>query len=519
MLDYLLDLTQSEYGFIGEVLYDDTDLPFLRTYAITNIAWTNELKEMYKRNINKGWDFKNIDNLFGLTITENSVIISNDPSNDSRRGGKLKTPHGHPPLNSFLGIPFYMNKTIIGMVGIANRPEGYDQKLVEFLNPFVDTCSTLVAAFRADRKFNAVKDKNNEYISKMSHNLRTPLNAILGYTQMIEMGDIPDQIREFTKIIDQNSHKLLEMINDLLSLSKTSQTKAKIKNIYLPTFITEEIATLEPLCLSNEIKLEIGEIPHIDILADPSMLKQVIENVFSNAVKYNRNRGSISIDVSIQEPKAKRPPAPEPVDDDDDIEKTPLAVLKISDTGKGIGKKDKENVFEPFYRTEKYSHIEGTGLGLHIVKTMMAQMNGNVSLESKLGEGTVVSMSFPYKKCVKKPKCDILYIEDNDTNAQLVRVVLGRLNKMMDIAKTGREGLQKLQENTYKVILLDMGLPDMSGLDIVPHIEKKEQIVVLTADATTETQRRVYATGVKYYLTKPFIIRQLLATIQVVLDV
>ena len=155
LLDALLELTDSEYGFIGEVKQTSEGNPYLRTHAITNIAWTEELQEMFEK-MAPNLDFFNLDTLFGRVITDGKPVVANDPQSDQRRGG---LPQGHPPLNAFLGLPFYSDHKLLGMVGIANRPGGYDATLVQFLEPFLTSCGTLIETFQNHEKRKQVEEQ------------------------------------------------------------------------------------------------------------------------------------------------------------------------------------------------------------------------------------------------------------------------------------------------------------------------------------------------------------------------
>lgn len=123
LLSQILKVTESEYGFIGEVLHTDDGSRYLKTHAITNIAWNDETRRFYEENAPQGLEFFNLDTLFGAVIRSGSTVIANDPANDPRAGG---IPEGHPPMHGFLGIPFLIGTRLAGMVGVANRPVGYD---------------------------------------------------------------------------------------------------------------------------------------------------------------------------------------------------------------------------------------------------------------------------------------------------------------------------------------------------------------------------------------------------------
>jgi PAS domain S-box-containing protein len=168
LLTGLLELSDSEYGFIGEVLFRDDGgaelqdtflkirgVPYLKAHSITNIAWDEKTQNFYDENYQDGMEFNNMNTLFGAVITTGQPVITNSPSADPRRGG---TPDGHPPLNSFLGLPFFSGTDLIGMVGIANCPTGYDQNMVDLLQPFLTTCSSLIEGYRIDRKRQQAED-------------------------------------------------------------------------------------------------------------------------------------------------------------------------------------------------------------------------------------------------------------------------------------------------------------------------------------------------------------------------
>jgi two-component system NtrC family sensor kinase len=149
LLSILLRLTASEYGFIGEVRRSAEGQPYLKTHAISNVAWTQELREFYAREAPRGLEFHNLKTLFGSVITTGEPVVSNSPSTDQRRAG---IPEGHPPLRAFLGLPFHANQEMIGMVGVANRPGGYDEAIIQFLAPFLATCSSLLVGLRSEQQ-------------------------------------------------------------------------------------------------------------------------------------------------------------------------------------------------------------------------------------------------------------------------------------------------------------------------------------------------------------------------------
>ena len=147
LLQDVLNLTYSEYGFIGEVLVEDGK-PYLQEHALTNIAWNDDTRELYRIHHTEGLKFKNLNTLFGAAILTGSVVISNEAANDRRAGG---IPNGHPPLNSFLGIPIFSgSKEMIGLIGLANREGGYTDEVVEYLKPLITSCATFIIGYRLE---------------------------------------------------------------------------------------------------------------------------------------------------------------------------------------------------------------------------------------------------------------------------------------------------------------------------------------------------------------------------------
>lgn len=158
-LSQLLMLTGSEYGFIGEVNRDSDGTPWLSTHAVTDIAWDAATREFYDQNIDDGLQFHDLDNLFGTVVRTRQTVIANSPDSDPRSTGR---PEGHPPLKSFLGIPFHFGGELVGMLGIANRDGGYSEELVEWLEPLTTTCATMIVAVRSERQRQAAEQSLRE---------------------------------------------------------------------------------------------------------------------------------------------------------------------------------------------------------------------------------------------------------------------------------------------------------------------------------------------------------------------
>jgi PAS domain S-box-containing protein len=176
LLELLLNITNSEYGFIGEILHSDEGRPYLKTFSITNIAWNKETRKFYEENAPQGMEFHNLKTLFGQVMVTRERIISNHPGTDPRRGG---LPEGHPPLNAFLGLPVNSGGSMIGMAGIANRPGGYDTDIVSFLEPFLLTCGNFIRTIRANAERREVGEALKESEVRSRAVLDSTLDAVI----------------------------------------------------------------------------------------------------------------------------------------------------------------------------------------------------------------------------------------------------------------------------------------------------------------------------------------------------
>jgi len=171
MLGRLLELTRSEYGFIAEVLYQDNGEPYMKTHAISNIAWNEQTRTLYEHKAREGFEFYNLNNLLGEVILTATPLISNEPATHPKSGG---LPKGHPSLEAFMGLPFFSGSEMVGLIGIANCPDGYDLDMVEFLMPLLSTFGQVISAYR-----NAARRSSTERQLKVSENmLRQVLNTI-----------------------------------------------------------------------------------------------------------------------------------------------------------------------------------------------------------------------------------------------------------------------------------------------------------------------------------------------------
>ena len=244
LLDILLSITESEYGFIGEVFCMDDGKPYLKTHAITNIAWDDETRSLYARyTAEEGMEFHNLKTLFGQVLETQNAVIASDPENDPRSGG---LPPGHPVMHSFMGLPFFFNGKMVGMIGVANNPSGYTQDLIDWLQPFLSTCATLIVGFRHSRD----QALAEQAVQEANNNFHALLHAV------------PDLMFELDE--DGKYINVWGMRGDLLYAPKSELIGESVKNV-LPAEASETILTslteanLKGTSFGNQILLDLPQ--------------------------------------------------------------------------------------------------------------------------------------------------------------------------------------------------------------------------------------------------------------------
>ena len=399
MLDNLLVLTDSEYGFIGEIKFQNDQTPFLKTFALTNIAWNDDTKKFYEENAPNGLEFFNLQTLFGQVMVTRGIVIANDPKNDPRAGG---IPDGHPDLNHFLGIPLFLEKKFLGMVGIANRPGGYDQSIVDFLKPFLTTCAQLINGIQVNREKERIANElelqkisaenaNNaktEFLARMNHELRTPLNAIIGIMELLE-DEVKEkieisgsEIEEYLGDIRYASNHLLNLISDTLNLTDIEQglDKSQYESILINELIDQVGAQCQGLKKTNSFEV-IRRQTCERIHTDPTKLQIILFNLLGNAFKFTQN-GKVRLEVSD-------------VTDDKGVS----LELRVEDNGIGMSEDFLQDAFEAFSQeqSDNTRDFEGAGLGLTIVKRLVNAFGGDIQVSSKKDVGSIFTVTLPIK--------------------------------------------------------------------------------------------------------------------------
>ncbi|HZR78577.1 MAG TPA: PAS domain S-box protein, partial [Chthoniobacterales bacterium] len=375
----------------------------------------------------------------------------------------------------------------------------------------IERTADLEQARAAAEKANQSK---SEFLSRMSHELRTPLNAILGFAQLLELDGLQSQSAESVDQILKGGHHLLDLINEVLDIARieTGNGRLSVEPVSVREVIEEARALLGQYPTNHSIKIDICPscLEDLFVMADRQRLKQVLLNLLSNAVKYNRDGGSVLVTCEMSSEDLLR--------------------INVRDTGLGIPPDKIEEAFIPFKRLHTQTcEAEGTGLGLSLSRQLIQAMGGRIGATSAVNEGSNFWIELPLAQKTAESAADdfkytnlpelegrartILYIEDNLSNLKLIeRVLESRKNIKLLSVMQGSMGISMAREHQPDLILLDLGLPDIPGEEVLSRLKSdpkihKIPVVVLSADATQKQIDRLLSLGAIRYLTKPLNLR------------
>ena len=412
------------------------------------------------------------------------------------------------------GAPIYdVNNVIIGSIGIHWNNSITKQRELE-----------LVKAKESAELSSKVK---KQFLANISHEIRTPINVIMGMAELLFESEVDDEKKQEINAIRVSSKNLLEIVNDLLNFSKIDSGKVELKSFEFS--LHETISEGLDLFLTQikkkglELKYILDpKIPDV-VFGDELKLKQIINNLVSNAIKFTEKGGIFVTTEMLRE-----------------YEEECIIQLSFIDTGIGIKKDKHEIVFQQFMQadydtTRKYG---GTGLGLSITKELVEIMGGQINLVSDEGLGSRFIVVLPFKKSINPklliketttkveietfPGKKILLVEDSHLNKHLVCKILEQMQFSVVWAENGLEAIDKIQKDTFELVLMDIHMPEMDGYTATRIIRKKLNIevpiIALTANAAKEDADKALQSGMDDYISKPFEKKELISKIKFYLE-
>ena len=419
-----------------------------------------------------------------------------------------------------LGIQIlYKSNNEIGFLADSIR------KMAVQLKEYIEFISEQTKSERSAKEtaINASKAKS-DFLANMSHESRTPINAVLGMDEMILRESSDENIRQYAANIKQAGNSLLAIINDVLDFSKIESGKMELipetydfSSILVDLFIMiSERAKTKNLGIDLKINPEIPKL----LIGDSIRIKQCILNLLTNAVKYTP-KGKITFSVDFEQ-----------------IGQNKISLsVSVEDTGIGIKKEDIAKLFSPFERIEENRNrtIEGSGLGLNIVKQILALMDSKLDVQSEYGKGSkfsfvieqeissaekigdimenykkAVSFMEKYRETLVAPAARLLFVDDTEINLEVIKGLLKNTKIQIDTVMSGAEALEKVCENTYDIIFIDHRMPKMDGIETLEAMKKltdsrcaSKPCIALTANAISGAREMYLSAGFSDYLTKP----------------
>jgi signal transduction histidine kinase/CheY-like chemotaxis protein len=368
-----------------------------------------------------------------------------------------------------------------------------------------------------NREVQRVNELKSEFLASMSHELRTPLNAIIGFNSLLDeesAGALNAEQRSYVQHVAKASHHLLALINDILDLSKieAGYLELSIESFAFREAVAEILSTVRPLARAKQINLAIAHNPDEIIFADRLRFKQILYNLLSNAVKFTPALGEIRVDCSRQHS---------------------WVTITVTDTGLGIPPEEHDAIFEKFHQVSPGAGAarEGTGLGLAIAKRLVERHGGKIWVESTPGLGSRFTFTLPWQSTVMQSiesedsgligtaetgepehaRIEIAIVEDDPASCALMEAMLTPRYQVSTFA-TGAEALAAFQQKAPDLILLDVSLPILNGMEILQRVRAQESlrqipVIAVSAHAMPGDRDRFLQAGFDEYIAKPIMRR------------
>jgi signal transduction histidine kinase/CheY-like chemotaxis protein len=356
--------------------------------------------------------------------------------------------------------------------------------------------------FQALAEARQASEDKSQFLAKASHEIRNPMNAVLGMTELLLTTRLNPEQREYASAVRDSAASLLSLVNDLLEFSRASARAIQLQvTRFEPRGVAQSVVQLmrakaqrRGITLTADIDDAVPE----EVMGDPGRIRQVLVNLVSNAIRFT-NKGGVAIVVRT-------------ADDGRRLR------FEVHDTGSGIPASDLARIFEPFASAQPREGESSTGLGLSISRQLVESMGGRIEVSSKTGEGSVFSFELPCRMAEVADSLPaaggregvrILVADDNLVNQRLALRMLEKQGYDVDVVSNGMEAIKAVLRRQYSLILMDIHMPEMDGLqatDAIRQIETERHtpIVALTASALYDDVRKCLQAGMDDYLSKPF---------------
>jgi PAS domain S-box-containing protein len=414
--------------------------------------------------------------------------------------------------------------------------EGDERRPVRFIGVSMDITHRKEAEEElrlAKQAAEAANEAKSQFLANMSHEIRTPMTAVLGFTElMIQPDSSPEERHEYLEIVQRSGKGLLQLIDDILDLSKIEAGKVTVESVDCsPRHIVDEVLSL--MCVqANEKLLQLEASCHagvpLAIRTDPIRLRQILVNLVGNAIKFTSS-GQVRIDVSLAGGTR------------------PMLDFAVSDTGIGISPEHQAEIFRPFSQADASltRRFGGTGLGLAISRRLAKMLGGEITVRSELGKGSTFTLSIDAGTATQLPPVAhdeesnleptpaisrlhgrVLLVEDTPANQHLIEAILSKAGLEVELAASGEEGCRKAlrsaaEDRPFDLILLDMQMPGIDGYEAARRLRQQHwqrPIIALTAHAMAGDREKCMAAGCNDYLAKPITRHGLMETVARHLD-
>ena len=539
LIGALLDLTGSELCLIGEIRLEAGEEARLHILATSAQELSDDAA--YQR----------------------LATMAYEAALNPRTIARSSAPAGAQGVTSFAGMPFRVEDAVFGVIALANRPDQYEDEIIELLQPVVSTCAHLLVAERNEQRRKKAEQElaeeraslaqrvfertaqlsavnaelayalriKDEFLATMNHELRTPLNTMLILAEVLQQGIFgPLNEKQMKNVhdIEESGRHLLALITDILDIVKINAGKLEldVSTLAVQDLCDSSMRLTAAMAGKKRIKVTTTIAPHVtEIDADDRRLKQMLVNLLSNAVKFTPDGGEVGLDVQ------------------GDAE-TNAVVFTVWDTGIGIAAENMDKLFKPFAQIDSglSRQYEGSGLGLALVARMAELCGGSVAVESEVGRGSRFKVSLPWHRedaidisipmrgarngasvdqpapaegsagpAVRKPagrSSIVLLAEDNEANVHALSDFLEHQGYTLVVAHTGREAMSLAQSERPDIILMDIQMPDMDGLEAIRRLRADPglstiPIIAVTALVLPGDRERCLVAGADDFIGKP----------------